>query len=495
MQSLKVFMITPELSPWAKVGGLGDVLGALPKELSVLGHDVRIVCPLYGCVEKDDDWSLHKPILTLSLDRSKLQCRVWETRLPNSSVKAYFLEYEEFFGHPEVYAGPSGDHSDNYRRFTFLCRACLDLCPFLDWIPDVIHCHDWTTGLVPVFLDTTDLDGPLKTISTVMTVHSLQHQGLCNPRILDFAHLPSRLLRASGIVSEGTVNLLRGGIYYSNKVTTVSPTYAREILEPELGCGLDQVLRARSDDLIGVLNGIDTKEWDPKSDKLLPARYDKDKMEGKLTCRAALQKSFRLKAADDIPIFGVVSRLYDQKGIDLLNAIIPRLVTEENLQIIIVGSGEPALEAALRRNSKRYAGTISVHIGFNDAMAHLVFAGSDFLVMPSRFEPCGLSQMYAMTYGCPPVARATGGLIDTVEPYLESKNKLKSTGILFDKPTEQDLYAAIGQACSIFRNRPKEYNKMQSNGMEKNFSWQNSAITYENIYQDAINSRLAAINI
>ena len=491
---MKVLMLTPEVSPWVKVGGLGDVLGALPKELAGFGHDVRVICPLYGCIEKDDEWNAHPDFLTISLDHRKLQCRVWETRLPGTEVRAYFLEYEEYFGRPEVYTGPSGDHPDNDRRFTFLCRAGLDLCPYLGWIPDVIHCHDWTTSMASVFLDTTDLNGPLKSTATVFTIHNLRHQGFCNPGILEFAQLPPNLLRTSGLESEGEVNLLRGGISHCSKLTTVSPTYAREIMEPELGCGLDQVLKSRSDDLMGVLNGIDTESWDPKTDEHLPARFSKGSMEGKTACRAALQKTFGLEAVSDPPIFAVVSRLYNQKGIDLLSAIIPRLIAERNLQIVILGTGEKDLEAVLHRQANLYAGTMGVHIGFKDVLARLVFAGSDFLVMPSRFEPCGLSQMYAMAYGCPPVARATGGLIDTIEPYVEGADDGKGTGLLFEQPTEEALYEAIGRACTTFCDHPLEYRKLQTNGMEKNFSWQRSAHTYENIYQQAIDSRCAGID-
>ena len=486
-------MLTPEVSPWAKVGGIGDVLGALPKELAGMGHDVRVVCPLYGCIEKDDEWKAHTDLLTINLDSRKLPCRVWETRLPGSTVRAYFFEYEEFFGRHEIYTGPSGDHPDNDRRFTFLCRACLDLCPYLGWIPDIIHCHDWTTCLASVFLDTTDRNGPLKSTATVLTIHNLQHQGICNPSILEFAHLPTDILHTSGLESEGAVNLLREGIFHSSKVTTVSPTYAREIQEPELGCGLDHVLKSRSDNLMGVLNGIDTESWNPKIDEYLPARFGKGKMQGKTACRTVLQKKFGLETVNNQPIFAVVSRFYNQKGIDLLRAIIPRLIAELSLQIVILGSGEKDLETALQRQAECYTGRMGVHIGFNDALAHLVFAGSDFLVMPSRFEPCGLSQMYAMAYGCPPVARATGGLIDTIEPYVEGADGGEVTGLLFDQPTEEALFKAISRACSIFRDHPFEYQKLQSNGMEKNFSWQRSAHTYEDIYKQAIDSRCAGI--
>ncbi len=490
---MKVLMLTPEVSPWVKVGGIGDVLGALPQELAGLGHDVRVICPLYGCVEKDDEWKAHPDLLTISLDSRKMQCKVWETRLPRNAVRAYFIEYKEFFARPEVYTGPSGDLPDNDRRFTFLCRAGLDLCQCLGWIPDVIHCHDWTTCMASVFLDTTDRNGPLKSTATVLTIHNLQHQGISNFSILEFAQLPPDSMLTSGLESEGKVNLLREGIIHSSKVTTVSPTYASEIMEPELGCGLDHVLKSRSDNLMGVLNGIDTDSWNPNIDEYLPARFGKERMQGKTACRAALQKTFGLEAVNDQPIFAVVSRLYNQKGIDLLRTIIPRLIAEQSLQIVILGIGENELEAALQRQAERYSERIGVHIGFNDALAHLVFAGSDFLVMPSRFEPCGLSQMYAMTYGCPPVARATGGLIDTIEPYAESADDGKGTGLLFDQSTEEALYKAISRACSIFRDHPLEYRKLQINGMEKNFSWQHSAHTYEEIYQQAIDSRRSEI--
>ena len=326
--------------------------------------------------------------------------------------------------------------------------------------------------------------------ATVMTLHNMQHQGFCAADTVQFAGLPQSTFRSDSIEAFGQVNMLKGGIYHSSKISTVSPTYASEIQDVEGGYGLHQLLRYRAADLIGVINGIDGSEWDPEHDPHLPKNYTAQDLSGKADCKTALQKAYKLEVRADVPVFSVVSRLVDQKGLDLLVAAGDRLMNEMDIQVAVLGKGDPALEAAFRELSERYTGRFAAFIGFDNGLAHLSAAGADFLMMPSRFEPCGLSQMYAMIYGTPPIVRATGGLIDSVEQYVEGANK--GTGFRFDNATSDAFFDTIGWACSTYYDRPDELAILQQNGMASDFSWENSAGIYESIYTWAIDARHAA---
>ena len=487
---MKILFVAPEVAPMVKVGGLADVIGSLPKELEKLGHDIRVVCPLYGIIYKDESWTVHDQTLNIFLDQRNRETRVWETRLPDSGVRAYFLEYGPYFDRNYVYDDPLGLYQDNDRRFTFFNRASLDLCLYLDWIPDVIHCHDWTTGFIPVYLNTTDADTPLSRAATVFTIHNLQHQGYFPSDLIEFAGLPSRVFRSDGLESDGSVNMLKGGIYHATKITTVSPNYAREIQLHEQGCGLNEVVKFRAADLIGVLNGIDTALWNPRTDHFLPAQYSPRNLKKKLLSKAALQKKLGLEEKTDKMVFGVVSRLYEQKGLDLLSAIVPRLMNNLNLQIALIGTGEASLQDSFRSHTQNYPKKFYAFIGYNEELAHLLTAGADCLIVPSRFEPCGLTQMYAMNYGTPPIVRATGGLADTVESYREGSKK--GTGFVFDHPTPDALYHALSWAWSTYFDRPREFRHLQLNGLKKDFSWRKSAALYDDIYHWAVDTRRAA---
>lgn len=484
---LKIFMVAPELAPLIKVGGLADVVGALSKALAAKGHDVRIVIPKYAGLRHCKGERALKDPLIVHLGGHEGYARVWEMPLPDSTATCYLLEHDEFFNRASVYVGPSGNEKDNGRRFTFLSRAAIDLCYYLDWFPDVVHCHDWATGLVPVYLNTTERDAPMGEAASLMTLHNMQHQGWFPPDLLGYAGLPESVYRADGLESNGELNMLKGGIYHSTKITTVSPTYAREIQGQEGGCGLDQLLRYRSGDLIGVINGVDYSEWDPATDSLLPENYSLKDMSGKATCKAALQKAYGLEVNPSVPVYTVVSRLVDQKGLDLLASIGDRLMQTMQIQVAVLGTGDPVLEHLFRDLAERHPGRFGAHIGFDNKLAHLTAAGADFLLMPSRFEPCGLSQLYAMIYGAPPIVRATGGLIDTVEPYVEGKGT--GTGFLFEDATPDAFFNTIGWACSTYYDRPKEFRKLQENGMARNYAWDESASKYEQIYRWAIETR------
>jgi len=486
----KILMVAPEVEPLAKVGGLADVAGSLSKALDERGYDVRIVMPRYRGLRHAENAVPRDLPLVVRLGGHEAYARVWETPLPGSTVTCYLLEHNQYFDSSDVYGGPGGPAATNDRRFTFLARAAIDLCAFLDWWPDVFHCHDWSAALVPVYLNTTEASARAGQAASVLTIHNLQHQGWFPRDIVSFAGLPESVFRSDCLESQGEANFLKGGIYNATKITTVSPTYAREIQMPEGGCGLHNLLRFRSPDLIGALNGIDTATWDPATDTYLPRNYTIDDLSGKAACKARLQGLFGLEADPDTPVFTVVSRLVEQKGLDLLAAAGDRLMRTMSIQIAVLGTGQKALEATFRDLAERYPGRFAAHIGFDDERAHLAPAGGDFLLMPSRFEPCGLSQMYAMRYGTPPVARATGGLVDSIDAYEEGLSG--GTGFLFRDGTAQAFHDAIGWACSTYYDRPGELAQLRLNGMRKDFSWSASADAYESVYGWAIDSRSSA---
>lgn len=487
---MRILMVSPELTPYAKVGGLGDVVGALPKNLAIKGHDVRIVLPKYNSVNLTDASGLEAPLI-VNLGCGPKYCKIWKQALENgSSVTVYFLEYNQYFGRYEIYAGPWGDHQDNGERFSFLSRAAIDLCYYLNWIPDIIHCHDWTSGLLPVYLNTTEKEKPIAKAATVFTIHNLEHQGIFRPHILEFAGLPSSILVSDGVESFGHLNMLKAGLYHATKLTTVSPNYAKEIQTPEFGCGLQDVLSVKSADLIGVLNGIDNAHWNPAQDPFLPEPFSWDSIDKKAKSKLVLQDKFKLEINADIPIFSTVSRLFYQKGLDVFADIVDKLMAQLEIQVVVLGLGDSVLEHKFNHFAKIYPGRFATYIGYDNALAHLIKGGSDFFLMPSRFEPCGLAQLYAMAYGAVPIVRRTGGLADTVKPF----GTVNGGGIVFDTLTVDDLYNAIILACSIYKDKPKSFRELQINGMKQDFSWNKSAAQYEQIYGWAIDKRKKDLN-
>jgi starch synthase len=410
VRALKILFVTPEVEPFVKVGGLADMVGALPKELAKLGHDVRIVCAAYGSVKRIGEWQARAEPLGVEVGPSTLWARTWETVLPGTVVPVYFLENNDFFARPEVYTSPWGACEDNDLRFAFLARGALALCQQLGWTPDVAHCHDWATGLVPIMLNTSLYGTPLGRTAAVFTIHNLEHQGYSPARVVDFAHLPWSEFRRDELVIGGNINLMKTALFHSTKLTTVSPTYAREIQTPAGGFGLDDVLRFRAGDLVGIVNGIDDESWDPARDKALPANYSAADLAGKAVCKAKLQERFGLEVNPHVPLFGVVSRLAAQKGLDLLAEVLPSVTAQMKVQFVLTGNGDSGMENAFRWAAQAFPGRFGAHIGFDGQLARFIQGGSDFFVMPSRSEPCGLTQMYAMRYGTLPIVRATGGL-------------------------------------------------------------------------------------
>jgi starch synthase len=489
---LRILFVVPELDPFVKVGGLADMAASLPQALAARGHDVRIVCPLYGSTRREGTWTARAEPLGVDVGTAARWARTWETTLPRSAapVPCYFLEYEEFFARAEVYAGPWGAHADNDLRFAFLCRGALNLCLQLGWIPDIAHAHDWTTGLVPLLLNTTLRHTPLGRTASVFTIHNLEHQGYAPRRVLDFAHVPPDEFRPDSTESVGSVNLLKAGLYHATKLTTVSPTYAQEIRTPAGGCGLDDLLRFRGGDLVGILNGIDAVAWNPAMDKNLPLPYDpRTLVAGKAAAKAALQRRLGLARDPHIAIFGVVARFAHQKGLDLLAEALPHILPRMHVQFALLGAGDPGVEQTFRWAAEAFPGRVGLHVGYDHALSHLIQGGSDFFVMPSRAEPCGLTQMYAMRYGTPPLVRATGGLIDTVEQYVEGTPR--GTGFRFEEATAPALYNTIGWACATYYDRPAELHALRLRGMARDFGWGASALRYEELYHWAITQRRA----
>jgi starch synthase len=487
MSSLKILFVTPEVEPFVKVGGLADMVGALPKDLARLGHDVRVICPAYGSIKRTADWRALDEPLGVDVGPAAQWARTWTTLLPGSKVPVYFLENHDYFARPEVYTGPWGAHADNDLRYAFLCRGALALCQQLAWVPDVIHCHDWTTGLLPLMLNTTLRETPIGTAATVFTIHNLEHQGWAPARVIDFARLPRAVVERDKLEGGGMINLMRAGLYHATKLTTVSPTYADEIKTPDGGFGLDDVLRFRAGDLVGILNGIDDESWDPARDRSLPTNYSAADLSGKTACKAKLQADLGLEVRPSVPLFGVVSRLASQKGLDLLAAALPAVMERMDVQLVLLGSGEAALEESFRRAAEVYRGRCGVRLGFDGKLARLIQAGSDFFVMPSRAEPCGLTQMYAMRYGTLPLVRATGGLVDTVRNFVEGQPV--GTGFVFRDATVGALTDTLGWACATWYDRPQEFAGLQQRAMAQDFSWRVSADKFVELYGWAVAAR------
>lgn len=487
MRALKILFVTPEVEPFVKVGGLADMVGALPKELAALGHDVRIVCPAYGCVKRVGEWRARPEPLGVDVGRAAHWARTWETTLPGAAVPVYFLENHHFFGAAEVYDSPWGAREDNDLRFAFLARGALALCQQLAWTPDVVHCHDWATGLLPLMLNTTLRDTPLGHAATVFTIHNLEHQGYSPARVINFARLPWDDFHRDQLLIGGAVNLMKAALFHATKLTTVSPTYAEEIKTPAGGFGLDPVLRFRGGDLVGIVNGIDETTWDPARDRALPANFSAADLAGKAVCKAELQRHFGLEVNPGVPLFGVVSRLAAQKGLDLLADALPRILDGMKVQVVLLGSGEGGLEGAFRWAAHAYRGRFAAHIGFDGPLARRIQAGCDFFLMPSRTEPCGLTQLYAMRYGTLPVVRATGGLVDTVDNYVEGQGR--GTGFVFQDATAPALLNTVGWACATYYDRPAELAGLQQRAMAQDFSWRRSAAGYVRTYRWAVERR------
>jgi starch synthase len=479
MPRQKVLHVVSECVPFAKTGGLADVAGALPAALAARGHDVRVVLPRYRSAMKHPAERLAKP-LGVPVGASEAWAAVWETRLPNSDARVYLLEQNDLFDRDGVYGDKNGEFGDNLARYSFLSRGALQLCRYLDFMPDVIHVHDWPTCLVPVYLNTLEVGTPLQRAATVLTIHNLGYQGWFSKHDFWQTGLAWSAFHSRGLEAFDRVNLLKGGIYHSTIVSTVSPRYAAEIQTPEGGEQLDGVLRDRGNDVVGVLNGIDDAVWNPSADPLIPATFDAEDLTGKAACKAALQREMGLPERPDVPLLGVVSRLAHQKGIDILAGALDRILAMD-VQLVVLGSGESWAESLFSRLSHTTR-SFRAFIGLNERLAHRIEAGSDLFLMPSRYEPCGLNQMYSQRYGTLPIVRAVGGLDDTVDNF--------ATGFKFTELSSDALASTVAWAVRTYREEPAHFRTMQHRAMTKPLGWSHAARQYDALYRMAVARRL-----
>jgi len=475
---LRVIYAASECAPWVKTGGLADVTAALPPALAALGVDVRVCLPAYR--------SVRQVVGDAPVKATLLGALVREAELP-SGMKAYLVDAPWLFdrdGGP--YQDADGrDWTDNCARFGLFSHIAAVLASSespLSWRPHIFHGHDWQAALAPAWLRLTQAVPAV----SVMTVHNLAFQGLFPSGCVQAIHLPSEAYAIEGVEFYGQVSFLKGGLHYADALTTVSPTYAEEIQGAAYGCGLQGLLTHRKRDITGIVNGIDDKVWNPETDPLIAAQYSAGRLFDKRPNKEALQRRFGLPRRSDVPVFGVVSRLTQQKGVDLIVEVAERLVASP-AQLIILGCGERQLEAAVRDLVQRYPNAIAAHIGFDEKIAHEIEAGADCFLMPSRFEPCGLNQMYSQRYGTPPIARATGGLVDTIYDGGETVID-KTTGFLFREATSAALWEAIARALSWYR-KPLVWEKIMRNAMRQDFGWSQSAKRYKDLYERLLRLR------
>ena len=487
-RSLNILFTASEAAPFAKTGGLADVVGALPKALKALGHDVILVMPRYYGIDRG---SLEKLPYPLGVPMGPLQTRwaaVYRGELPGSDVPVYFIDYEEYFGRSGLYADEHGfSYPDNDLRFAFLSKAAFELAKMIGFRPDILHAHDWHTAPQTILRNTRYLrESAFSEAATVLTIHNLQHQGIFHERIVDILEIGWEHYTPFELESLGAANFLKGGITHADRITTVSPTYAREIQTPEFGFGLEGHIRAHADRLRGILNGVDYSEWSPAEDPYLPANYDVEAMEGKSVCKRELQRRFGLPQREDLPLIGFVGRFAEQKGIGLIAAAMERLLHLE-AQFVFLGTGEKWAEGFFSDVAGRRGDRFACYVGYSNELAHQIEAGSDLFLMPSLFEPCGLNQIYSLRYGTLPVVRAVGGLDDTIDNYDPRSGN--GNGFKFWDATPQALADTLSWAVDTWRNEPDRFRRMQERAMKERFDWERSAGEYLEVYREAIQER------
>lgn len=491
---------------FAKTGGLADVAGSLPRALAARGHDVAIVMPLYRCVRTGKVAvapTEHR--FRIGMGPRSYEGRLWRATLPGSSVPVYLVEQPELYDRDDrglglglyqfaATGGHKRDYPDNARRFMFLCRAVLEAMPLLDFWPDVLHCNDWQTGLAPVYLeeiyrrvDDVALRAKYQQVKTLFTIHNIAYQGRFPSGEMSNTGLPWRLFNYLQLEFYDSLNFLKSGVVYSNAISTVSPTYAREIQTPYFGEGLHTVLSERRDRLFGIVNGVDYDDWNPATDRRIPANYTPEQLTpGKPACKAALQKQFKLRQEARTPLLGVVARLVEQKGIGLIVQGAPSFL-EQGCQLVVLGEGDQHYHQALQELQQRYGDRVGLYLGFDEGVAHLVEAGADVFLMPSQYEPSGLNQLYSMKYGTPPVVRATGGLADTVtDCNAETLAAGRATGFRFDPPWIGAFCDTVQRALYVYRSEPSCWEELMRTGMTQDWSWNRSAAEYERLFEQLV---------
>ncbi|MEI6286073.1 MAG: glycogen synthase GlgA [Bacillota bacterium] len=471
----KVLLAGAECVPFVKTGGLADVIGALPKELIKQGVDVRVVIPKYSKIpEKYRNAMVWKKNIGIPLGHEVKYCGIEQYEY--EGVTFYFLDNMEYFDRPDLYG-----YADDYERFAFFSRAILEFLPHVDFQPDLIHCNDWQTGMVPPLLHAHYKRYPFyANIRTLYTVHNMKYQGICAPTVAThLLHFGNEWLAADKLEFHGNASFMKGGLTYADIISTVSNSYAYEIQEAQYGEKLEGLLRARSNDLFGIVNGIDYDLYNPKTDKMIAVNYDVTTLEKKVGNKLALQERLGLPVNKDIPVIGMVSRLIAAKGFGLVEQVLWEMMEYDNVQLVILGTGDPKFEELFRNAQNMYPHKLSVHMYFDAKLAQQIYAGCDLFLMPSLYEPCGLSQIMAMRYGTVPIVRETGGLRDTVRAYNEKNGE--GNGFSFAFVNAHDMLYTIRRAVSFFHN-PAHWEQIQKNAMNSDFSWKHSAKEYVELY-------------
>ena len=479
---LKILYASAEVVPFAKTGGLADVAGALPKVLAQMGHDVRIVMPRYGSID-GDAFALRQVTNPFSIPHGNDSLEISiEQSDAILGVPTYFIRNDYLYDRDSLYGQSDDDH-----RFVAYARGLLEMCTQLGWFPDVINCNDWHTALVPVYLKTLYADrAGYGNIGTLYTIHNLAYQSVFPPELMELAGLPWELFTWDKLMFQDQFNFMKAALIYADKLSTVSETYAKEIQTPEYGEGLDGVLQYRKKDLVGILNGIDYHVWNAKTDALLPHKFSVDDLAGKKADKQDLQTAVGLPNWDDVPLYGLISRLSSQKGFDLLDKALPDLLENEPMQLIILGAGDQYFQDMLSALAKRFPEKLALALRFDNTLAHRIYAGCDAFLMPSRYEPCGLGQMISMAYGTLPVVRATGGLADSVKEIKMARGK--GNGFVFEDYTPNALRAAIDRTNACFHERKECWERGMKNAFASDFSWETSAKQYVKIYKEAISA-------
>ncbi len=482
---MKILFVSSEVAPYAKTGGLADVSAALPAALSALGHDVIVMTPLYRPT-KEAIAGLREAIPSLAVNLSAGEVRTRALIDPAADIPVYFIEHDNYFDRAGLYGENGKDYPDNAERYAFFCRAVLNACRHLKYYPDAIHCNDWHTALIPAYVRYDRFfRSLLPPTPSILTLHNLAYQGRFDARQFAATGLPAWLYNGNGFEFYGAMNFLKGGILSADKLTTVSPSYAAEILRPEFGCGLDVALRRRYRDLCGILNGIDTSVWDPTTDPHIPKNYSSSDLEGKQCCKQHLLRELEMGGEADGPLIGFVSRLVEQKGLDIITGALPEL-RHLNVRLILHGEGDEQYHTILTRVGHDYPELVKIKIPYDDRFSHRIQAGTDMVLMPSRFEPCGLTPIYGLRYGSIPIVRETGGLKDSVKSYCPPAGD--GNGFTFSEYDAYALLEKIREAASLFLDR-EQWQRVMKNAMQGEFSWQRSAARYIRVYEAAIEEK------
>lgn len=478
---LKICLATAEFAPLAKTGGLADVSAALSAYLHDKGHDVRVLMPFYSSIQRehlDIQPVTNLQNLFITVGPWQIEYSIDMARLPANGLPVFLLRCPALYDRPGIYSSEVDEHL----RFIFLSRAAIEMCQHMHFAPHIFHCNDWHTALIPLFLRTIySWDSLFARTRSVMTIHNIGYQGVFGAGIIaDLSLYGGEYLLHQDDLSQGRINFLKTGILLADALTTVSPTYAHEIQTPEYGMGLDGYLRARSDSLIGILNGVDYDEWNPEADTLIPENYTSRDLRGKSICKQELMREFGLAGGAEQPLIGFVSRLVGQKGIDLMARVLPRLLARRDFSLAVLGSGEPHFELFFQSLQRAARKRVGFFRGYNNKLAHWIEAGSDMFLMPSVYEPCGLNQLYSLKYGTVPIVRETGGLADSVQPVNPAAGT--GTGVLFRDHDETGLSWAISRALDLYDDQPL-WAKIMGNGMAMDFSWEQQGSKYVKLFR------------